>query len=120
MAETVRVGILGAGGAGKGHATAFSRLPDVEVTALWSRTRARTEALAGQLDQPGIQVYDGWQELIERAEVDVISIATPETLCARPSPWPWSGDVTSWSRNRSASNWRTRKRSSAWPRTQTG
>jgi predicted dehydrogenase len=84
MTKRVRVGILGAGMAGTAHATAFSRLPDVEVTALWSRTRARAEALAGQLDQPGIRVYDGWQDLIERAEVDVISVATPETLRRAP------------------------------------
>ena len=64
MAETLRVGILGAGGAGTAHAVAFSRLPDVNVTALCSRTRTRAEALAGQLGQPGIQVYDGWQDLM--------------------------------------------------------
>ena len=73
-----------AGGAGTAHAVAFSRLPDVEVTALWSRTRTRAEALAGQLGHPGLQVYDGWQDLIERAEVDVISVATPEVLRRAP------------------------------------
>jgi len=40
--------------------------------------------LAGQLGQPGTQVYDGWQDLIERAEVDVISVATPEILRRAP------------------------------------
>ena len=38
MADRLRVGILGAGWAGGGHAAAFSRLPDVEVGAVWSRT----------------------------------------------------------------------------------
>jgi len=80
MAETIRVGILGAGNAGTGHATAFSQLPDVEVGALWSRTRARAEALAGRLNLDGVQVYDDWQNLIEQAEVDVVAIATPEFL----------------------------------------
>ena len=68
MAETLQVGILGAGGAGTAHAVAFSRLPDVEVTALCSRTRTRAEALADQLGRPGIQVYDDWRALIEQAE----------------------------------------------------
>jgi len=70
--------------AGTGHATAFSQLPDVEVTALWSRTRARAEGLAGRLHLDGATVYDDWQELIERAEVDVIGIATPEFLRRAP------------------------------------
>jgi predicted dehydrogenase len=78
------VGILGAGNAGTGHATAFSQLPDVEVTALWSRTRARAEGLAGQLHLEGVQVYEDWQALIEQAEVDVISVATPEFLRRAP------------------------------------
>lgn len=84
MAETIRVGILGAGAAGTGHATAFSQLPDVEVTALWSRTRARAEGLAGRLHLDGATVYDDWQELIEHAEVDVITVATPEFLRRAP------------------------------------
>ena len=49
MADTIRVGILGAGAAGAGHATAFSQQPDVAVTALWSQTRARAERLAAKL-----------------------------------------------------------------------
>ena len=47
MAEMLHVGILGAGSAAEGHAAAYSQLPDVEVTALWNRTRARAEARAG-------------------------------------------------------------------------
>ena len=31
-----------------------------------------------------MQVYDDWQALIERAEVDVISVATPEFLRRAP------------------------------------
>jgi predicted dehydrogenase len=84
MAETIRVGIIGAGRAGTAHATAFSRLPDVEIGALWSRNRARAEALSSQLDQPTIRVYDAWQDLIERSEVDVISVTTPETVRRAP------------------------------------
>ena len=84
MTKRVRVGILGAGTAGRGHATAFSQLPDVEVAALWSRTRARAEGLVGQLHLEGVQVYDDWQALIEGAEVDVITVATPEFLRRAP------------------------------------
>ena len=84
MTEKLRVGILGAGWAAESHATAYAQLPNVEVTALWSRTRARAEALAGRLQQSGLRVYDDWQELIEQSGVDVISIATPPMLRREP------------------------------------
>lgn len=84
MAELIRVGILGAGGAGTAHASAFSQLEAVQVTALWSRTRVRAEELVGRLQLEGVQVFDRWQDLIERAEVDVISVATPEILRREP------------------------------------
>jgi predicted dehydrogenase len=70
--------------AGEGHAVAFSGLPDVEVTALWSRTRARVEGLLDRLHLEGVHVYDDWQDLIEQAELDVISIATPPMLRRAP------------------------------------
>jgi len=84
MNEKLCVGILGAGGAAEGHASAYVRLPNVTVTALWSRTRANAEALAGRLQQPGLRVYDHWQGLIEQSHVDVISIATPPMLRREP------------------------------------
>jgi predicted dehydrogenase len=63
------------------HAIAFAQLA---VTALWSRTRKRAEALAGRLEQSGLRVYDHWQDLIEQSGVDVISIATPPLLRQDP------------------------------------
>lgn len=84
MTETIRVGILGAGWAGESHAIAFSQLPHVEVTALWSRTRTTAEMLAQQLNQSSLRVYDNWQDLIEQAGVDVVSVATPPMLRREP------------------------------------
>lgn len=84
MAEKIRVGILGAGLAGEGHAVGFSQLPDVEVTALWSRTRTSAESLAQQIKQQSLRVYNSWQDLIEQADVDVITIATPPMLRREP------------------------------------
>lgn len=84
MTETLRVGILGAGWAGESHAIAFSQPPHVEVTALWSRTLTSVEMLAQQLNQAGSRVYDNWQELIEKAGVDVVSVATPPMLRREP------------------------------------
>lgn len=84
MADKLRVGILGAGWAAESHATAYAQLPNVTVTALWSRTIASAEALAGRLNQPELRVYAHWQDLIEQSKVDVISIAIPPMLRREP------------------------------------
>ena len=60
MTEKLRVGILGAGWAAESHAIAYMQLPNVTVSALWNRSRARAEALASRLQQPGIRIYDDW------------------------------------------------------------
>lgn len=53
----LRVGILGAGKAGACHATAYSQIPDVAVTALWNRTRSTADQLAGRLASPGLEIW---------------------------------------------------------------
>ena len=84
MGKALRVGIIGTGRAGQCHAAAFLRIPDVAVTALWNRTRSRAEKLAAKLDQPDVQVYDDWLDLIERGQVDIVSIATAPILRSAP------------------------------------
>jgi predicted dehydrogenase len=84
VADTLRVGVLGAGWAGEGHVAAYSRLPGVEVTGLWSRTTTRAESLAGKLGYADLTVYDDWQSLIRAGNCDVISIATPPVLRSDP------------------------------------
>jgi predicted dehydrogenase len=84
MPESLRVGIIGTGWAGSGHAAAYSQAPGVAIVGLWSRSRARAERLAGQLDQPDLLVYDRWEELIRRGSLDVISVATPAALRGGP------------------------------------
>jgi predicted dehydrogenase len=84
VADTLRVGVLGAGWAGEGHVAAYSRLPGVEVTGLWSRTKTRAEALAGKLGYPYLTVYDDWQSLIGAGNCDVISISTAPMLRSDP------------------------------------
>lgn len=84
MKESLQVGVIGAGWAGSSHAVAYSRLPGVTVAGLWSRTRIRAEELAKKLDQPGLQVYDHWEDLIEQGDIGVISIAVPAILRREP------------------------------------
>lgn len=84
MASKIRVGILGTGLAGECHATAYGRLPGVEVSALWNRTRNRAESLAARLGPANVRVFDEWQGLIGAEECDVISIATAPMLRSGP------------------------------------
>jgi predicted dehydrogenase len=84
VAGTLRVGVLGAGWAGEAHVAAYSRLPGVEVTGLWNRTKTRAEALATKLGYPDLTVYDDWQRLIGAGNCDVISIATAPMLRSDP------------------------------------
>ena len=80
MKATLRVGILGTGFAGRSHAAAFARLPNVAITDVWNRTRVHAEALAATLYQQCIRVHKHWEDLVEGADVDVISIATTPVL----------------------------------------
>jgi predicted dehydrogenase len=84
MQQSLRVGISGAGWAGSGHAAAYRHVPGVTLAGLWSRTRARAEELAEALDRPDLQVYDRWEDLIERGGLDVVSIAAPPVLRREP------------------------------------
>ncbi len=84
MQKTLRVGIIGTGRAGWSHAMAFSRLPNVIVTALWNRTYSRAEKLATVLARPEIRIFEEWRDLIRRGQVDIISIATDPTVRRAP------------------------------------
>lgn len=83
MVDSLRVGIVGAGGAGGGHARAYSRLPGVDVVALWSRTASRARSLADQLGSDS-SVYEDWRALISSGRCDVISIAAAPLLRREP------------------------------------
>ena len=84
MPKTLRVGIMGTGYAGWCHAKAFSRLPDVEVTALWNRTYSRAERLASALARPNVKVFLDWQDLIQHADIEILSITTDPAFRRAP------------------------------------
>ncbi|MDE0503077.1 MAG: Gfo/Idh/MocA family oxidoreductase, partial [Candidatus Poribacteria bacterium] len=84
MRKTLRVGIIGTGYAGWRHAEAFSRLPDVAVTALWNRTYARAERLTSALSRPDIKIFSDWRDLVRSGDVDIISITTDPAFRQAP------------------------------------
>ena len=68
MAHKLHVGILGAGEAGSGHARAFSRLPGVEVAALWSRAPQRARRLAAQHGLADARIFEDWRRLSDQPD----------------------------------------------------
>ncbi len=84
MSDGLRVGILGAGDAAEGHANVYSRLPGVDVVALWSRTGARAQALADKLGRPDLNLFEDWKSPIGNGRCEVISVAAPPLLRSEP------------------------------------
>ncbi|MBV9851672.1 MAG: Gfo/Idh/MocA family oxidoreductase [Armatimonadetes bacterium] len=74
MAQTVRLGFVGAGGMAKAHTDAIKDMPDVEIAAVTDAHRPAAEALAGRF---GAQVFDTPEQLAADAGVDAVYILLP-------------------------------------------
>jgi len=75
--KNLKVGFIGAGGMGREHIRAFKGLDGVELAGITSRTRAKAEALAAELEVPA--VYDSIDELYTETKADIVVVAVPET-----------------------------------------
>ena len=74
--ETLRYGVIGTGMMGCEHLRYLKELPGTEITAIadpHERSRAFGKLSAGA----DIEVYEDYRELLERAPVDVVVIASP-------------------------------------------
>tara|TARA_R110002096_G_scaffold80612_20_gene188794 strand:- start:2360 stop:3415 length:1056 start_codon:yes stop_codon:yes gene_type:complete len=73
--ETLRVGLIGAGGNTRSrHIPGFREQSNVEITAVANRSRASSQAVA---DEFGIEkVYGDWQSLLADPDVDAVCIGT--------------------------------------------
>jgi dihydrodiol dehydrogenase / D-xylose 1-dehydrogenase (NADP) len=76
--KTVRWGILGTGGIARKFAEALSLLPDAQIAAVGSRTKAAAEEFGDAWKIP--RRYGSYLELANDPETDVIYIATIHTL----------------------------------------
>jgi predicted dehydrogenase len=87
MPETVRVGMVGAGGiARQRHLPGFKQIDGVEIVAVVNRTRASSERVAKEYGIP--RVHDTWVDLVADPDIDAVVIGTwpythmPITLAA--------------------------------------
>lgn len=78
MAEQhIRWGILGTGDIAGQFATGLQQLPDAELVAVGSRTKASAERFAKKF--PIANVHGSYEDLVNDPSVDVIYVATPHT-----------------------------------------
>ena len=78
--KTLRVGVVGLGYAGEQHLKNFVRMPNVEAVALAGLEEERLRELGGRYGVPNL--YESWEELVARDDLDVVSIGAPNHLHA--------------------------------------
>ncbi len=80
MPEAVRVGMIGAGFLAEMRARCYQRLPGtpVELVAVAARSMASAARFARQWRIA--HAYDDWRRLLDRPDIDVIDICTPNFL----------------------------------------
>lgn len=76
--KRLRVGVIGLGFAGQAAMKGFLEIPDVEVIALAGLEKDKLEELGNEHGIP--HLYEKWEDLVERDDLDAVSIATPTHL----------------------------------------
>ncbi|SEN74816.1 Gfo/Idh/MocA family protein [Paenibacillus sp. OV219] len=75
-----RIGLVGTGFWSEKHLQAWSRIPNVQITALCNRSRDKMIEKARRYGVPAEQLYGSLEEMLEKADIDIVDIVTgPET-----------------------------------------
>lgn len=77
MSDKTRWGILATGGIAATFTTDLQTLPDADVVAVGSRSKAAADAFAERFGIP--RSHGGWADLAADDEVDVVYVATPHS-----------------------------------------
>jgi predicted dehydrogenase len=78
--DTVRIAVVGCGGRGQSHVTAWSGMPNVEIVALCDVDEAHIAEKLKWLDSKGMKkpaTYVDYRKLLEDKTIDAVSLATP-------------------------------------------
>src|SRR3954453_12380319 len=82
MADTVRIGLIGAGFVSDIHAHALTHyVRNAEIVAVASRTQERAEKFAATHNIP--HAYGDYRALLERPDIDMVTVAIPNDLHCR-------------------------------------
>jgi UDP-N-acetyl-2-amino-2-deoxyglucuronate dehydrogenase len=79
MAKPVRFGLVGCGVIAPIHARSIAELPEARLVAVCDIIPEKAQALAGQYSA---EVYTDYNEMVERADIDVVDVLTPSGLHA--------------------------------------
>ena len=80
--KKIRIGVIGIGLVGAFHAEAFMRNPSSDLIAICDIDLQRVKNLA---DNYNCNYYTDYKDLIEKEDLDAISIATPESVRLEPA-----------------------------------
>ena len=73
--DKLQIGLIGAGGMGRGNLDACAAHEDVVVTAVCDVWKERRDAVCAQY--PTAKPYGDYRQLLQQADVDAVIIATP-------------------------------------------
>ena len=74
MAKTYRIGIIGCGGMGRAHSTAYTQNPATELVAAMDVNVESAKRLSEEFSVPA--VYTDYNEMLEKEALDIVSITT--------------------------------------------
>ncbi len=82
MAKKIKIGVIGAGAiAEHAHLAGYNLIPDLcEITAICDINKERAEEMAKKFNIP--EVYTDYKEMLAKADIDAVSICTPNALHA--------------------------------------
>jgi len=82
-ADTIRLGIVGAGGRGASFKSACDAIPGVKMEAVCDVDEARARRVAEITGAP--QIFTDYEQMLEKADIDAVIVATPMPLHAPQS-----------------------------------
>ena len=80
MSKTYRVGIIGCGVMGRSHSRAYAQNPRTTLVAAMDRFEESARNLAEEFSIPS--VYTDYDKMLSKEELDIVSIATWQSVCA--------------------------------------
>jgi predicted dehydrogenase len=81
--EELRVGVIGIGLQGMGHVNSYLALPNAELVAVADVDEERVKKLARERGIP--RWYTDYHQMLEEADIQAVSIATPDHLHFEPT-----------------------------------
>ncbi len=76
--QPLRAGVVGLGWPGETHLKYYNEQPGVSVVAIADPNAERLSKIKSTYNVP--HAYSNWQELVERDDLDIVSVATPNYL----------------------------------------